>query len=177
MNPVFAYHAPTPAERLKDAGAAAFVALLVGVPMIGLTTGDVGGALQIATRWPALAAFIAACFAGRFMLRYTVDRLKARKHAKHVAKGKTAQTAATGKRLLPALGWLLLGASVMLPVAFQPSSAKPPVAAISSPAALTPWKMPPRTSSTFSPVQSSPRIQTRSETSGAAKSTPTEEEE
>ena len=119
MNPVFAYHAPTPVERLKDAAGAAFVALVVGVPMIGLSTGDVGGALQIATRWPWLAAFVAACFAGRFMLRYTVDRMKARKHAKHMSKPRATQTATHGNRLLPALGWLLLGAAVMLPVAFS----------------------------------------------------------
>jgi branched-chain amino acid transport system permease protein len=41
--------------------------------MIGLTTVDQGGALRIATRWPMLLAFVAACFAGRLLLRYGLD--------------------------------------------------------------------------------------------------------
>ena len=51
---VLAHQAPSAAERFKDASAVAFVALLLGIPMIGLTTVDQGGALQVASRWPTL---------------------------------------------------------------------------------------------------------------------------
>ena len=40
---VFARHAMTPAERLRDAGWVAFVGLILGIPLVGLTTVDVGG--------------------------------------------------------------------------------------------------------------------------------------
>lgn len=64
--PVQVHRAPTFAARAKDALAVAFMALLLGIPMIGLTTVDQGGALQVATRWPLLAGFVLAVFAGRF---------------------------------------------------------------------------------------------------------------
>ena len=38
---VFARHAMTPAERLRDAGWVAFVGLILGIPLVGLTTVDV----------------------------------------------------------------------------------------------------------------------------------------
>ncbi|MFZ5510492.1 MAG: high-affinity branched-chain amino acid ABC transporter permease LivM, partial [Pseudomonadota bacterium] len=69
---------PAPAERLKDAAWIAFVALILGIPMIGLTTADSGGALAVHTRWPLLAAMVAAVFAGRLVLRYVADLLRAR---------------------------------------------------------------------------------------------------
>ena len=62
---VLAPHSLSPATRLKDAAAVAFIALLLGIPMIGLTTVDSGGALQIATRWPtAVGAPAARCSPG-----------------------------------------------------------------------------------------------------------------
>ncbi|MDX9716186.1 MAG: DUF3382 domain-containing protein, partial [Thauera sp.] len=66
---VFARHAMTPAERLRDAGWVAFVGLILGVPLIGLTTVDVGGRLAVDTRFGLLAAFVTAAFAGRLVLR------------------------------------------------------------------------------------------------------------
>ena len=69
-------------ERLKDAVAVACIALLLGIPMIGLTTVDQGGMLQVATRWPALLAFVAATFIGRFVLRLAIDGLKKRSMAR-----------------------------------------------------------------------------------------------
>jgi hypothetical protein len=42
---VFAHHRISPlAERLKDAAAVAFIALLLGIPMIGLTTASIRAA-------------------------------------------------------------------------------------------------------------------------------------
>ena len=36
----------------------AFVALVLGIPMIGLTTADSGGMLEVHTRWAALGLFV-----------------------------------------------------------------------------------------------------------------------
>ena len=66
---ILAHHQTSPAERLKDAAAVAFISLLLGIPMIGLLPVDQGGALRIATRWPALFAFVSARFVGRLVLR------------------------------------------------------------------------------------------------------------
>ena len=70
---VFAPDAPTPAERVKDAAVITVIALLLGIPMIGLTTVDQGGALQVATRWPVLGYFLAVVFVGRLVLRFVLD--------------------------------------------------------------------------------------------------------
>lgn len=67
------------AARLKDAAWIAFVALLLGIPMIGLTTTGSGGALVVQTRWGQLAWMVALAFAGRFALRYIADLLRQRK--------------------------------------------------------------------------------------------------
>ena len=55
---VFARHRMSPADRLRDAGWIAFVALVLGIPLIGLTTVDAGGRLEVATRFGSLAIFI-----------------------------------------------------------------------------------------------------------------------
>ncbi len=44
-------HAPTAGERIRDAAWVAFVALVLGIPMIGLVTVDEGGKLMLQTRW------------------------------------------------------------------------------------------------------------------------------
>ena len=51
-------NAPTLPERLRDAAWIAFVALIFGIPMIGLTTIDAGGKLVVQTRWALLGYFI-----------------------------------------------------------------------------------------------------------------------
>ena len=55
--------------RLRDAFGAAIVAAIVGLPMLGLTTRDGMGGLQVQTRWPLLAAFVACVFAGRLIVQ------------------------------------------------------------------------------------------------------------
>jgi branched-chain amino acid transport system permease protein len=116
---VLAQHSTSPAERLKDAAAVAFIALLLGIPMIGLTTVDQGGALRIATRWPTLCIFVGVCFAGRLLLRYGIDRLRARKQARE----RSAVSAPTADQatspLLTWIGWAALGISVALPMLFS----------------------------------------------------------
>ena len=108
-------HAPTWSERLKDAGGVAFVALVLGIPMIGLTTVDAGGMLEVRTRWAALGLFILLAFLGRLLFAALGDRLRARQRAK--ARLSTGAPA-SGSRpvLLKALGWGLLGLSLALPI-------------------------------------------------------------
>ena len=115
---VLAHHRISPTERLKDAAAVAFIALLLGIPMIGLTTIDQGGALRIATRWPALLAFIAACFVGRLLLRYGFDRLRARKLAREQAAAAVRDRNLAASPLLTWVGWGALGVSLALPIVF-----------------------------------------------------------
>ncbi|MEO0002317.1 MAG: hypothetical protein RLZZ22_9 [Pseudomonadota bacterium] len=108
-------HAPTWSERLKDAGGVAFVALVLGIPMIGLTTVDAGGMLEVRTRWAALGLFILLAFLGRLLFAALGDRLRARQRAK--ARLRTSAPASgTRPVLLKALGWGLLGLSLALPM-------------------------------------------------------------
>ncbi|MCP5247806.1 MAG: high-affinity branched-chain amino acid ABC transporter permease LivM [Candidatus Accumulibacter sp.] len=121
---VLATHSISPAARFKDAATVAFIALLLGIPMIGLTTVDQGGALRIATRWPTLFAFVAAAFAGRLVLRYAIDQFKARKLAHERSAAATAAADAVadsrraGRPLLTWVGWAALGVALSLPVFF-----------------------------------------------------------
>jgi branched-chain amino acid transport system permease protein len=83
---VFARHAMTPAERLRDAGWVAFVGLILGIPLVGLTTVDVGGRLGVETRFGLLAAAsprcspAACCCAGRSTRRATQAGPRPRQH-------------------------------------------------------------------------------------------------
>jgi branched-chain amino acid transport system permease protein len=63
-------------SRLRDALGAAIVAAVVGLPMLGLTTNDGSGGLQVQTRWPLLGAFVAAAFAGRMVLTYLTGHFR-----------------------------------------------------------------------------------------------------
>ncbi|SBT04239.1 High-affinity branched-chain amino acid transport system permease protein BraE [Candidatus Accumulibacter aalborgensis] len=115
---ILAHHQTSPAERLKDAAAVAFIALLLGIPMIGLLTVDQGGALRIATRWPALFAFVAACFVGRLVLRYALDQWRARQLARDQADTPAKEVSLATNPLLNWIGWVALGVSVALPIVF-----------------------------------------------------------
>ncbi|MBL8373720.1 high-affinity branched-chain amino acid ABC transporter permease LivM [Accumulibacter sp.] len=116
---VLAHQGISPAERLKDAAAVSFVALLLGIPMIGLTTVDQGGALRIATRWPMLFAFVAACFAGRLLLRYGLDHWRQRKLAREQAVATAGARSLATSPLLTWIGWGALGVSLVLPIVFS----------------------------------------------------------
>ena len=117
---VFANDAPTVVERFRDASGVALIALLLGIPMIGLTTADQGGALQVLTRWPLLAAFIAASFCGRLAVRYLLDALKRRRQVQDRQAGAAAaQDARRGGRMLELTGWLAFGLALVLPIVFS----------------------------------------------------------
>ncbi len=129
IRPVQVLGEPNFAERCKDAVSVAFVALLLGVPMIGLTTVDQGGALQVATRWPLLGLLVLVVFAGRLLLRYLLDRLGARQRRRRMAEPaeseKSAESASAsgegpvGQAALRRLGWLGFGLTLLLPMLFS----------------------------------------------------------
>ncbi len=112
---VFAPDAPTPAERMKDAAVITAIALWLGIPMIGLTTVDQGGALQVATRWPVLGYFLAVVFVGRLVLRFVLDGIKRRKLAKAQSGAGKAPVLAGGNKALNIVGWVALGISIVMP--------------------------------------------------------------
>jgi branched-chain amino acid transport system permease protein len=111
-------NAPTSRERLKDAAWIGFVALILGIPMIGLTTVDAGGKLVVQTRWDMLGYFVAASFCGRLVLRVLFDAFKRYRNVRAAAR----PAVAPGAQRSPVpilLGWLLLGAALALPVIFS----------------------------------------------------------
>ncbi|MBL8396721.1 MAG: high-affinity branched-chain amino acid ABC transporter permease LivM [Candidatus Accumulibacter sp.] len=109
---------PSAAMRLKDAAAVALIALLLGIPMIGLTTVDQGGALRVASRWPLLAAFVGGCFFGRLALRYALDRLQRRRQALERTDSPTVGRQTAASRLLRRMGWGALAVALLLPLFF-----------------------------------------------------------
>ncbi|MEI7614656.1 MAG: high-affinity branched-chain amino acid ABC transporter permease LivM [Betaproteobacteria bacterium] len=118
--PVQVHGAPTFAERCKDALAVAFVSLLLGIPMIGMTTVDQGGALQVATRWPVLAGFVFAVFAGRLVLNYLIDSVNARNTRRERAAPSVAlKSGIGGGTLATQIGWLAFAVSLLLPMVFS----------------------------------------------------------
>ena len=108
------------AARFKDALIVACIALLLGIPMIGLMTVDQGGALQVATRWPALGAFVAVTFFGRLILRLAIDTLKSRRVARdRAAAGKGKAKAKARSKALVMVGWFALGVALVLPIVYS----------------------------------------------------------
>jgi branched-chain amino acid transport system permease protein len=117
---VFARHRMSPADRLRDALWIAFVALVLGIPLIGLTTVDAGGKLVVDTRFGMLALFVAVAFGGRLLTRWLHERLGARKLARQRAEGASAKTGRPmAQRVVNWLGWCALGAAVTLPIMFS----------------------------------------------------------
>ncbi|MDR0576480.1 MAG: high-affinity branched-chain amino acid ABC transporter permease LivM [Candidatus Accumulibacter sp.] len=116
---VAAGDAPTWAERGRDAAGIALIALLLGIPMIGLTTVDQGGALRVLTRWPLLAAFVAAVFCGRLLLRHALDLLKRRRRGRPGAAAEDEESGRRGVRMIGWAGWLAFGAALVLPLVFS----------------------------------------------------------
>ena len=91
--------------RLKDALQVAVIALLLGIPMIGLTTVDVANALQVQTRWGLLAGFVLAVFVGRLLLLPTLEQLRARGARRAARRAEERAAARAAQR--PMAGWPL----------------------------------------------------------------------
>jgi len=101
--------ASSPLRALREAGLAAIVAAVLGLPLIGFRLVDQAGGEELATRWPALAAAVALAFIGRLALVLTGD-------------GPRRGTAAVMSTLAPVvrpvgtyLPWLLILLALILP--------------------------------------------------------------
>jgi branched-chain amino acid transport system permease protein len=97
----------------------AFIALLLGIPMIGLTTVDQGGALRIATRWPALSLI-----RRRLLRRSPAAALYPRPPAGTPAGARAGggggrERSLASSPLLTWVGWGALGVSLLLPIVFS----------------------------------------------------------
>jgi len=102
-------------ERLKDAALASFMALLLGIPFIGLTTVDAGGRLMVQTRWDWLTITAVAVFPGRLLVRWL---LQFRQAPSAVALTATASASARGQRWLRFCGGLAFALAVAVPILF-----------------------------------------------------------
>ncbi len=121
---VSAQHAPSAAERFRDAAAVALVALLLGIPMLGLTTVDQGGALRVATRWPELAGFVVLCFLGRLLARFAFERWQLGRRTQKRAQQETqkasqATSLPLGHSVSSLIGWACFGLALVLPIVFS----------------------------------------------------------
>ncbi|MBF5006897.1 high-affinity branched-chain amino acid ABC transporter permease LivM [Diaphorobacter caeni] len=99
---------------LADAGLAALAALVLGIPFIGLTTVDVGGKLEVHTRWSWLLVAAVAVFAGRMVVRWLFERQRA-------SRGKAAPSpvvAMQANRVTTTVGAFALGMALVLPIFF-----------------------------------------------------------
>ena len=95
----------------KEAALAAFVALALAIPMVGLHTVDKGGTLVVETRFDWVVIAVLAVFAGRLALALWPAslRLKASRDAAHVV--------ADGHfSILKFLGVAAISLAVLLPV-------------------------------------------------------------
>jgi branched-chain amino acid transport system permease protein len=70
-------------HSLQDASVAGVLAALLGIPLIGLTTVDVGGRLSVQTRWHWLLTAALLVAAGRLLVRFLFDRR--RRHQQQAA--------------------------------------------------------------------------------------------
>ena len=116
---VLAHQSVSAGDRVRDAASVAFVALLLGIPIIGLTTVDEGGVLRIATRWPTLFAFVVGCFVGRLLLRYALDRLRARRLAREQGAAAVGGRISATSPLLNRIGWAAFAIALLLPIVFS----------------------------------------------------------
>jgi branched-chain amino acid transport system permease protein len=100
--------------RLRDAGLAALLALLLGIPFIGFATVNLDTGLGIATRFEWLAVGVVAVFAGRLALGFLSERLETRRRAGRTllpTLSETTQAKLSQRLLLAAIAF-----AVLLPV-------------------------------------------------------------
>jgi branched-chain amino acid transport system permease protein len=105
-------------EALREALLAAVVALVVGVPLIGVRTVTEGSGLGLAYRWNELAIFVAAVFAGKLVLSVRRQRRAARPPGQDSAWRRALDRVAeriSSRGVARALGALVLILAVILP--------------------------------------------------------------
>ncbi|MFJ4376393.1 high-affinity branched-chain amino acid ABC transporter permease LivM [Pseudomonas japonica] len=105
----------TPRARLLDALRIALVAIVLGIPLVGLYTSDSGGVLQLHTRWPLLAAVVSAVFCLRLAQTSLLVGLRSRLQRRAAAR----PLLRSSRPLVQPLGWLLLVGALALPLLFS----------------------------------------------------------
>jgi len=106
-------------ERLQDAALASLMALLLGIPFIGMTTVDAGGRLVVQTRWDWLLLTALAVFPGRMVLRWLLQYRQTPSAVLLAASvGRQAPGKPQDQRWLRFLGGLACAAALAVPLFF-----------------------------------------------------------
>jgi len=107
--------APPPASRLRraliDAGLAAFVAVVLAIPLVGFETLDSGPVIELATRFDWVLYAAIAVFLGRL----AIAGLVAARSARSGPLPGSAPLAAVARRLSPTVMPAFVGAALVLP--------------------------------------------------------------
>ncbi|MCM8600031.1 MAG: high-affinity branched-chain amino acid ABC transporter permease LivM, partial [Candidatus Accumulibacter sp.] len=70
-------------------------------------------------RWPTLFAFVVGCFVGRLLLRYVLDRLRARRLAREQGAAAIGERTSAASPLLNRIGWAAFAVALLLPLVFS----------------------------------------------------------
>ena len=97
---------------LREAAAAALIALIVAVPLVGFETVQVSSGLELRTRWSWVAIAVAAVFVGRLVLTLLMHRRRRQPQARRAA-GPVARAFRDSAKWL---GPLAVLAAVVLPL-------------------------------------------------------------
>jgi branched-chain amino acid transport system permease protein len=103
-------------SRLRDAGLASLVTLVLGIPFIGLTTTDVGGHLVVQTRWSWLFMAAVLVIPGRLLATWLFDR---RGRMRSESKRGSGDIAAARQGWTMTAGWLLGAVAIAIPLGFH----------------------------------------------------------
>lgn len=101
--------------RLGDALRIAVVAIVLGIPLIGLYTSDSGGLLQLHTRWPLLGGVVLAVFCLRFVQTSLLSGALGRQQRRAAGRPMLRKP----RPVVQPLGWVMLIGAVMLPLMFS----------------------------------------------------------
>lgn len=102
--------------RLYDAALASFLGVLLGIPLVGLTTVDIGGRLVVQTRWHWLVIAAAAIFPCRLLLRLAYERWKFR--ARSTAE-LSVTTAKNPDKWTQIAGAVAVAVAIAIPIAYH----------------------------------------------------------
>jgi len=100
---------------MKDAALAAFVALMLALPLVGFQTIDVSGTLQIRTRFDAVAWGVAAVFVGRLVIALWPQAWKVRQSREPVHVDAGQGDGVGRQRFFRWIAYFAVGFAVVLP--------------------------------------------------------------
>lgn len=102
-------------ERIRDALKIALIGLVLGIPLIGISTLDNGGQLQLQTRWSLLAMVVVGVFVLRLLQTTLLGALQRKR-----ASGPVPLPVV--RKPLPitlSLGWIAFAGALLLPILFS----------------------------------------------------------